>query len=114
MLTKAILEPDFDFEAACNLLSVLALLSTRNIAPPEMEGMVRTLGMRFATSMAMAELLVGAAKKHPTMSEILTTCNTQVLRLLEQALAPSRNGEPQKTVETPAGPRRSQLKRQNH
>jgi hypothetical protein len=34
------------------------------------------------------------------MSEILTACNTQVLRLLEQALAPSRNGEPQKTVET--------------
>ena len=100
LLTKAILEPDFDFEAACNLLSVLALLSTRNIAPPELEGMVRTIGMRFATSMAMAELLVGAAQKHPSMSEILTACNTQVLRLLEQALAPSRNGEPQKTVET--------------
>lgn len=100
VLTQAILEPDFDFEAACNLLSVLALLSTKNIQPPDAETIVHRLGMRFATSMAMSELLMGAARKHPRFCELLADSNTHVLQLLEQALSPSRNGDPGKTVET--------------
>ena len=100
VLTKAILEPDFDFEAACNLLSVLALLSTKDIAPPDAENIVHKLGMRFAISMAMSELLMGAAQKHPRFCELLGDSNTHVLQLLEQALSPSRSGEPGKTVET--------------
>jgi CheY-like chemotaxis protein len=99
LLTQAILEPDFDFEAACNLLSVLALLPTRNITVPNAEQVVHKLGMRFATSMAMSELLMGAARKDPRFCELLNNCNTHVLQMLEQALSPSRNGEPGKTVE---------------
>ena len=100
VLTQAILEPDFDFEAACNLLSVLALLSTKDIAPPDAENIVHKLGMRFAISMAMSELLMGAAQKHPRFCELLGDSNTHVLQLLEQALSPSRSGDPGKTVET--------------
>ena len=99
LLTQAILEPDFDFEAACNLLSVLALLPTRHITPPDTEQIVHKLGMRFATSMAMSELLMGAARKEPRFCELLSNCNTHVLQILEQALSPSRNGDPGKTVE---------------
>ncbi|MDD2711437.1 MAG: response regulator [Simplicispira sp.] len=100
VLTKAILEPTFDFEAACNLLSVMAQLSTKNIVSSDAEHIVHTLGMRFATSMAMSELLMGAARKHPRYCELLTASNTHVLQLLEQALTPSRTGEPGKAVET--------------
>jgi len=100
VLTQAILEPDFDFEAACNLLSVLVLLPTRGIQPPDRDRVVRQLGMRFATSMAMSELLMGAAHKDPQVCELLATCNTQVLQLLEQALSPSRSAAPGKTVES--------------
>ena len=102
-LTEPILQPDFDFEAACNLLSVLALLATKDIIPPDGERTVQTLGLRFATSMAMCELLMGAAYKHERTCELLQASNTQVLRLLDQALAPSRSGEPGtagKAVET--------------
>lgn len=99
-LTQDILQPDFDFEAACNLLSVMAQLSTRNIAPPDAEHIVHRLGMRFATSMAMSELLMGAARKHPRYCELLADSNTHVLQLLEQALTPSRTGEPGKAVES--------------
>ena len=98
-LTQAILEPDFDFEAACNLLSVLALLPTRNILPPDTDKVVQKLGMRFAISMAMSELLMGAARKEPRFCELLGQCNTSVLQLLDHALSPSRNGDPGKTVE---------------
>ena len=100
LLTGAILEPDFDFEAACNLLSVLALLPTRNVNPPDAEQIVHKLGMRFATSMAMSELLMGAARKEPRFCELLTDCNTHVLQILEHALAPSRNGDARTAVET--------------
>ena len=100
LLTDAILEPDFDFEAACNLLSVLALLPTRNVNPPDAEQIVHKLGMRFATSMAMSELLMGAARKEPRFCELLTDCNTHVLQILEHALAPSRNGDARTAVET--------------
>ena len=99
VLTQAVLEPDFDFEAACNLLSVLALLPTRGVIALDAEQVVHKLGMRFATSMAMSELLMGAARKDPRFCELLGNCNTHVLQLLEQALSPSRNGEPGKTVE---------------
>ena len=99
VLTKAVLEPDFDFEAACNLLSVLSLLPTRNVTAPDAEQVVHKLGMRFATSMAMSELLMGAARKEPRFCELLTNCNTHVLQILEQALSPSRNGDPGKAVE---------------
>ena len=100
VLTQAILEPDFDFEAACNLLSVLALLPTRNIHPPDTEQVVQKLGMRFAISRALSELLMGAARKEPRFCELLGQCNTSVLQLLDQALSPSRSGDPGKTVET--------------
>ena len=100
LLTGAILEPDFDFEAACNLLSVLALLPTRSVNPPDAEQIVHKLGMRFATSMAMSELLMGAARKEPRFCELLTDCNTHVLQILEHALAPSRNGDARTAVET--------------
>jgi CheY-like chemotaxis protein len=100
VLTGAILEPDFDFEAACNLLSVLSLLPMRNVTPPDAEQIVHKLGMRFATSMAMSELLMGAARKEPRFCELLTDCNTRVLQLLEHALAPSRNGDARTAVET--------------
>lgn len=100
LLTGAILEPDFDFEAACNLLSVLSLLPTRNVNPPDAEQIVHKLGMRFATSMAMSELLMGAARKEPRFCELLTDCNTHVLKILEHALAPSRNGDARTAVET--------------
>lgn len=100
VLTQAIGEPDFDFEAACNLLSVLVLLPTRGIQPPDSDRTVRQLGLRFATSKAMCELLMGAARKDPHFCELLGQCNTQVLQLLEQALSPSRSGAPGQTVET--------------
>ena len=98
-LIDAILQPDFDFEAACNLLSVFALLSPGETPLPDAQAVVHKMGMRFATSKAMSELLMGAAKKHPVYCEVLASSNTQVLWQLDQGLAPSRNGDPGKSVE---------------
>lgn len=99
VLTAAVLEPDFDFEAACNVLSVFALLSTGDIVLPDAQAVVHKIGLRFATSKAMSELLMGAAKKHPVYCEVLSSSNTQVLWQLDQGLAHSRSGDPGKSVE---------------
>lgn len=99
VLTDDVLKPDFDFEAACNLLSVLAALSSKGVEPHDVDVVVERLGMRFATSKAMSELLVGAAREHQRYSARIAECGTQVLRLLEQALAPSLAGDPGKAVQ---------------
>lgn len=98
-LLQAISLPDFDFEAACNLLTVLVLLWEHRITVPNAQETVHALGLRFATSKAMAELLEGAARRHEGYCEILERCNLEVLRLIEAALAPSLTGEPRRTVE---------------
>lgn len=99
-LTDDVLKPDFDFESACNLLSVLALLSKKGLNVPDVDNVVRKIGLRFATSKAMSELLVGAAHQHERYSAQMNECNAQVLKLLEQALAPSMTGQPGQAVET--------------
>lgn len=99
VLTDAILQPNFDFEAACNVLSIFALLSTGDIVLPDSQEVIEKIGMRFATSKAMSELLMGAAKKHPIYSEILASTNTQVLWQIDQGLSHSRNGDPGKSVQ---------------
>lgn len=100
VLVQDMLAPNFDFEAGCNLLSVLAWLSEKHREPPQADRIVQTLGLRFATSKAMAQLLIGAAKQNPRYSEMINESNLKVLRLLEQALAPSLQGDPTTTVET--------------
>jgi DNA-binding response OmpR family regulator len=98
-LAQGLPQPDFDFEAACNLLTLVALLEARGLAMPAANEMVAAVGSRFATSRALCELLAGAVRQHPNHVETLKQCNTQVLRLLEQAMAPSIGGAPEAAVD---------------
>lgn len=97
-LADAVLLPDFDFEAACNLLSISVLLQEVKVELPDLGGVVTKIGMRFGTSKAMTDLLVSAAKKLPAFAESLTASNTEVMRQLDVGLSYSRNGDPAKSV----------------
>lgn len=85
--------PDFDMEAACNLLATLAALA-RHTGLPEQEAVVARLGMRFATSKAMGELLASAASHHTRYAERLRQCETTMVQRIEQALRRANQGEP--------------------
>lgn len=92
--------PDFDFEAASNLLALMAQLAHRSIQLDEVESMVDMLGMRFCTTRSLSELLAGATTIHPPYAERLRTAHTQILKLSEQAMALSMNGNPKAAVES--------------
>ncbi len=91
--------PQFDFESCCNLLTLLAHLANKTIQLEEVESFVDNLGLRFSTSRAMGELLVGAVLLHPPYVERLRSAQAKVLKLAEQALTLSLEGNPTAAVE---------------
>lgn len=97
-LAKTILAPDFDFEAACNLLALLAQLANRSIQLYEVDAAVDSMGLRFCTSRALTELLALAAAERQDFAERIRTAHGQVLKLSEQAMALSLKGDPRGTV----------------
>jgi len=91
--------PEFDFEAASNLLALMAQLAHRSIQLDEVESTVDTLGMRFCTTRSLSELLAGATAVHAPYAERLRTAHTQVLKLSEHAMSLSLGGDPRAAVE---------------
>jgi tetratricopeptide (TPR) repeat protein len=97
-LVRGIYDPGFDFEAACNLLTLMTLLSARSLQIEDMQSPVEAMGLRFCTSRAMSELLASAAGTHAEFAEKIRRSHTQVLKLTEQAMTLSLRGDPQGTV----------------
>ena len=85
--------PGFDMEAACNLLAILAAL-VRHTALPAQDELVNRIGLRFATSKAMDELLASAAAHHTPYAQRLRECEVTMVQRIEQALRRASDGEP--------------------
>ena len=64
----------FDFEAACNLGSLLAVLAATSIDLSEGEGWIRAVGMRYANTRGLTELLANACNLHAPYSEVVRDC----------------------------------------
>ena len=63
-LAREITSSTFDFEAACNLGSLLAVLAVTSIELPEGDSWVRALGMRYANTRGLTELMANACNLH--------------------------------------------------
>ena len=98
-MNASIKEPAFDFESASNLLMLLAVLAERSIQLTEVDSVVDCLGLRFCTSRSLTELLAGGCEIHPAYAERIRNCQTQVLKLSENAMALSMKGNPRASVE---------------
>ncbi|OIN90552.1 MAG: response regulator [Comamonadaceae bacterium CG1_02_60_18] len=85
---------DFDFESACNLLTLLALLAQKAIQLDEVMAVVDTLGLRFGGTRLQSELLANAASVHPPYAEQVRGANARVLKLAEVAMAQTLAGDP--------------------
>ncbi|MDM7457611.1 MAG: tetratricopeptide repeat protein, partial [Tepidimonas sp.] len=92
-LGETAVAPNFDMEAACNLLAVLAALA-RHTTLPDQDALVNRLGQRFAISKAMSELLAHAASHHTRYAERLRECEATLVQGIEQALRRASQGEP--------------------
>lgn len=97
-LGEQVATPDFDFEAACNLITAMAMAAQRTVTIEGGDQIVRQIGLRFAFSKAMVELLDRASRGKASYRDTLEACNRQVLQTIEGALAPSLAGKPAEAV----------------
>jgi hypothetical protein len=69
-------------------------LATKAIQLDEVDSVIDILGLRFAGTRALSELLAGAAAVHPPYSERVRAAHSQVLKLAEEAMTLSMGGDP--------------------
>lgn len=93
-MIKDIRQPDFDFEAASNLVALLSQMAKRAIQLEEVYPVIDQLALRFCSSRAMSELLAGAGKAHPEYTDHIRTCSAKVLKYAEYAMSLSLKGDP--------------------
>ena len=93
-MIKEIRSPDFDFEAASNLIALVSQLAKRAIQLEEVYPVIDQLALRFCSSRAMSELLVGAGKAHPEYADHIRTCSARILKYAEFAMSLSLKGDP--------------------
>lgn len=93
-MAREITSSDFDFEAACNLGSLLAVLADTSIDLSEGERWVRALGMRYANTRGLTELLANACSQHAPYAETVRDCLQQINQTAEAAMAQSLAGDP--------------------
>lgn len=97
-MMATILEEGFDFEAACNLATLLAHTAARAIQIDEVEERLTLLGRRFCTTKALTALLAQAAAAHPPYAERLAGLHHEVLGIVERAMRLALAGQPRAAV----------------
>lgn len=86
-------DPGLDVEAACNLLALLSQLSAGELQLDGANEWVDTLGLRFASSKGLTELLAGAANPHPPLAQRVRDAHTRIGELAEQAVTHTLQGQ---------------------
>lgn len=84
----------FDFEAACNLCSLLSVLAATSIDLDAGESWIRALGLRYANTRGLTELLANASHQHPPYAELIRGCLVEINRSAEVAMAQALTGDP--------------------
>jgi GAF domain-containing protein len=97
-LCSRVKDPEFDFESASNLIALLAQLADKAIQLDEVDSIVDALGLRFAGTRALAELLAGAAAVYPNYAQRVREAHSQVLKLAENAMSLTMRGDPRAAV----------------
>jgi DNA-binding response OmpR family regulator len=98
-LASQVEQPDFDIEAATNLLSLLGALRSTGLPLAEGEAWVRGLGLRFCISRHATEMLAQAAQAHRPYQLGLRQAHAEIGVLAQAALGQVLAGEPQAAVE---------------
>ncbi len=92
--------PDFDMEAATNLLSLWSRLDRFGVEDEELKSVADRIGLRFCVSKASTEVLAAAMRRHPEAPEWMRHSNSRVMKLAETAMNHSLRGEPAMAVTT--------------
>jgi CheY-like chemotaxis protein len=93
-LIKGMRNPDFDFESASNLVTLMSLMAKRSIQLDEVEEAIDSLGLRFCSNKSMSELLAGAANAFPQYAQSIRGSSAKLVKYAEYAMTLSMNGDP--------------------
>ncbi len=91
-------EPGLDIEAACNMLALLSQLTAAELRLDGSDAWVETLGLRFASSKGVTELLAGAASAHPPFAQQVRDAHTRIAEMAEQAVTHGLQGNHRNAV----------------
>jgi CheY-like chemotaxis protein/Flp pilus assembly protein TadD len=86
--------PSFDFEAAGNLVGLLGVLAATSITLDESERWIEEIGLRYASSRSLGELLASSAVAHEPHAQALRLSHARINKMAESAMSLSLNGNP--------------------
>jgi CheY-like chemotaxis protein/Tfp pilus assembly protein PilF len=99
---QRIRDPEFDAEAASNLIFLLSQIASRTVSLDldlsDLPLVLDTLGARFISGRSMSELLAGAARAHPPYADLLRAAGERPIKLMESAVKLSMGGDPVSAV----------------
>lgn len=87
-------EPDFEFEAACNLMMVLARLDTSELHLAELPDKATQLAARFAVSRTTCDLLCATVRTRPELVTSVRAEYERISGIAEAAVARTVAGQP--------------------
>jgi tetratricopeptide (TPR) repeat protein len=91
-------EPQFDFEAACNLLMLVTRLYAEETRLDDIEHPINLLARRFAVSKTTCEMMVSAARHQEELVGPIRLGYAHICALAEAAVSLSVAGQPQAAV----------------
>ena len=93
-MAPEIVDSRFDFEAACNLASLLSVLANTSIELQEGPAWIATLGMRYSNTRGLCELMANACLNNPLFAETVRSSLQRINKIAESAMAQSLSGDP--------------------
>ena len=90
--------PDYDMEAATNMLSLLSRLKRHGLEDAEYQSIAHAIAERFAVSKASTEVLIAAAQSQPAVTAWLRATYAEVMRTAEDAMQLAMAGHPKAAV----------------
>ncbi len=97
MLAEA-MAPDFEFEAACNLLMVLSRVDRSELHLAGLDDQITRLAERFAVSRTTCELLCGALRADLMLAGRIRSAYAGIGAIAEQAVSLTLAGQPRDAV----------------
>jgi tetratricopeptide (TPR) repeat protein len=98
-LAASLLSPEFDVEAATNLLSLLSAAVAAGGVVPQAEEWVRATGRRFCVSRHATELLARACEGVPVFADLLRGAHAEISEASRSALSEGLSGRHGQAVE---------------
>ena len=90
--------PEFDFEAASNLIGLMTRLAKRDVRVDQADARIETMAMRFCTSRPLTEMLAGAANGHSSYTDRIRDAGQQIQKIAQSAVTLGLMGDPAMAV----------------